>query len=186
MGIERVKEEIWSRAQKEALQRRNLAKEQVESMLKEAKNIIKEFKDQQSKLLIQQKEDIEKREIASARLEARKKVLEFKKSALEDTFSKANQKLKSLPEARRKEFLSMLFEKAKNRIAIVSLQCSAKDKKFFKGVNIKQREISGGFIAENSDNSLQINYSYDSLLDLIKERNLSEIAETLFENKNKK
>src|SRR3989344_1744990 len=111
MGLEEVEADIRKRIEA-----------QVSSILaeaeKDAEQIISKGKGQVSGLKKTREEEISKissehrnREIAQARMNARKEILDAKKEAIENLFAGIEEKLLKLGPAERKEILGALMEK---------------------------------------------------------------------------
>lgn len=180
MGLETVKEEIL-----------NSAKEQANSLIaearKEASRIAKEtekkIEDLQAKSESETKKafDIIKRqELASAELENKKMLLEAKKQIIESVFAEARKKLENLDDKKREAIMKKLLEKAKSEMEAAKFYCSKRDAKLAKGMNVQAADIIGGLIAENGDGTVRIDYTFDTMLQNIKERELQNISKLLF------
>jgi len=179
MSLQHVKEEIWKNSQNEASRRMLAAKHEADGMYAKAEQAVRQLREEYAKKAKQLKEDIERREIAAARLEARTKVLQFKKVLIDDAFQKAAEKLRLLPEAKRKEYLGRLFD-ACSSMHVSSISCNSRDKHFFKAANIQEAAMLGGFIAQSKDGSYQMDFSFETLLQAVREQHLAEIADAIF------
>ncbi|HLD43365.1 MAG TPA: V-type ATP synthase subunit E family protein [Candidatus Nanoarchaeia archaeon] len=179
MSLQHVKEEIWKEGQNEARRRLQAAKHEADAMHAKAEQAVRQLREEYAKKARQLREEIERREVAAARLEARARLLQFKKDSIDDAFQKAAEKLRLLPEAKRKEYLGKLFEAA-GPIEIKEISCSSRDKHFFKAGNIREAAMLGGFIAKSKDGSYQLDFSFESLLQTVKEQHLAEIADAVF------
>lgn len=181
MGLETVKEEII----------RN-AKNQEESLIAEARNETVRLMDEAEKKVagLKEKSDAEtkriidlvkKQELASAELESKKMLLEAKKELIENVFSEVRKNLEKLDSKKREEFIKKLLEKSKNDIEVANVYCNEKDKKFLEGVNVESMELVGGLIAENEDKTVRVDYSFDTMLQSLKENELQNINKILFQ-----
>ena len=174
----------------------------VNSLLADAENeaekIIAKGKENVAMLRREREEEIEKiakehrnREIAQAYLNARKLSLDAKKIALEDLFSKVEEKLLELSQADRKEILSALVERAKHELQkakyvysnkadkdIVSALCSKQGLSFAGVIDCK-----GGIIVENSDKEVRVDYTYETMLLDFRKEAINDIATGLFGGK---
>ena len=125
-------------------------------------------------------EVIKKQELASAQLENKKMILETKKQLIESVFSEVKNKLDKLDNGIRGEYMKKLLEKAKNDIEVVTVYCNKKDLGFIKDINAEGIEIIGGLIAENGDKTVRVDYSFDTMLESMKENELQIINKILF------
>ena len=72
------------------------------------------------------------------------------------------------------------MEKAKDDIGGENLYCNKNDAKFMKDFNAEAIDIMGGLIAENKDGTVRVDYSFDTMLQNIKENELQSINKVLF------
>lgn len=180
MGLETVKEEIIRNAknQEEALIA-EARKETVKMMDEVEKKIaeIKEKKEGQTKKAV---EVIKKQELASADLENKKMLLEAKKQLIGAVFSDAKKKLENLDSGKRSEYIKKLLEKAKNEIEVATAYCNKKDIKFVDDVSTEAMDIVCGLVAENKEKTVRVDYSFDTILQGIKDNELQNINKILF------
>ncbi|MBI2660108.1 hypothetical protein HYX07_03010 [Candidatus Woesearchaeota archaeon] len=180
MGLESVKEEIL-----------NSAKEQANSLIaegrKEASRISKETEKKIEELQRKSEEEtkktldmIKRQELASAELDSKKAVLEARKQSIENVFEEAKKKLGILDDKRREQIMKKLLDRAKNEIEAASIYCSKRDAKFFKGLTVHAIDIIGGLVAENKEGTIRIDYSFDTILQSIKEGELHNVNKILF------
>lgn len=180
MGLEAVKEEIIRNAKEQSSSLIAEARKEAGRIMKEAENKIEEMKeksDAQTKRLI---DAIKRQELASAELENKKVLLDAKKQIIESVFMEAKKRLETLDDKKRGACIKKLIEKTKNDIEIAYAYCSEKDAKFLKGIDAKAIDIIGGLLAENKDETIRIDYSFETLLQSIKENELQAINRLLF------
>jgi V/A-type H+/Na+-transporting ATPase subunit E len=182
MGLEKVKQEIIETAKKEA-------DAIIESAESEAKAIINDAEKQMQAREKSQEEDIEKsaellkkRETASTELELQKRGLSLKNELINNAFLEARRKIGQLSDKKRESHVKSLMEQAANELTVSVVICAPKDAKFIHCRTIKvvdDNSILGGIIAESSDGRLRVDYSYDTLLQQVKSKVLSDVARTL-------
>ena len=181
MGLESVKEEILESAKLQANALIAQARKEAERLAKEAEGKcleIREKTDAQAKIAI---ERIKRQEMASLKLEGKKMILESKKQMIESVFEQARKSLGELSDKKRESFIEKLLEKAKKDIKPEYFYCNKRDLKFFKGMDAKPAEISGGLIAEDKERKMITDYSFETMLESVKESQLQEISRLLFE-----
>lgn len=125
-------------------------------------------------------EEMEKRAVTDARFEVRKRLLEKKKQILAQVFDEVRKELIRMPDSTREKWIKSILEKVKNELDVKYVYASSRDVKFIPEYNPQEAAIIGGVIVENSDKSMRIDYSFDSLLDDIKGQTLQEVAKILF------
>tara|TARA_Y100000310_G_scaffold318878_1_gene373436 strand:+ start:4124 stop:4663 length:540 start_codon:yes stop_codon:yes gene_type:complete len=178
MGLETVKEEIV----------RN-ARYQEETMLAEARQEAKNITDEAEKEAAAMKEKanaetkriintIKKQELASAELDNKKAVLEAKKQLIDAVFDDAEKKIGKL--SNKESYMDKLLAKSKDDIDVANVYCSKKDANLVKGYNAEAVDMIGGLIAENGDKTVRVDYSFDTMLQNIKENELQSVNKILF------
>ncbi len=180
MGLEKVKERVLEEA-------RQKAKERIESASAEAQEILKssssKLKEKESELMAQLQAEaasINRREASTAKLESKKLELTFRKDFIESIFSEAKDRLSKLPESERASHIKKLIQKASSELKAEVIYCSRKDAKHVSGFKAREADITGGIIAESADGSLRVDYSYEALLDQLKDSLLPELDKLLF------
>lgn len=180
MGLEAVKEEILGSAKGQATSLIAEARKEANRILREAERKIEEMQekyDLETKKIL---DNIKRQELASAELENKKIVLEAKKQIIESVFIEAGKKLESLDDKKREAFIKKMLDKTKNDIDISYVYCNRKDSKFLKVYNVEPIKIAGGLIAENKDKTIRVDYSFETILQGIKENELQSINKILF------
>lgn len=181
MGLEAVKEEILGNAKKQANSLVANARKESDRLMKEAEKKAEEMREKneaETKIIIDR---LKRQELASAGLEKKKMVLECKKQIIESVFAEAKKMLEGLDDKKRESFIKKLLESVQNDIEPMHFYCNKRDIKFLKGLDAKAADIIGGLIAENKDKTIIVDYSFEAMLESIKENQLQEISKILFE-----
>ena len=180
MGLETVKEEILSNAREQSNSITAEARKEAGGITREAERRMEEMKEKseaETKKIIDM---IKRQELANAELENKKMVLEAKKQIIESVFSEAAKKLEALDDEKREIYIKKLLEKAKKDIEIVHVYCNKKDAKFLKDFKVEAVNIIGGLLAENKEKTVRVDYSFEMMLQGIKENELQNINMVLF------
>jgi len=180
MGLEKVKDEIVEKAKEQASLAVSQAKSKAGHTLREAEKKIEEYRNASLEDAKNVMVDIKRQEIARAELEAKKMFLQSKKEIIDEVMENAKKELLKSKEREMSDLISSLLNKAKNDIEIEYVYCNKMDSKFIKGCNVKEAEISGGLIAENKEQTIRVDYSFDTLFQSMRENKLQEIAQELF------
>lgn len=180
MSLEEVKKELIKKAKedsqkiiKEGEEGKKKIFEKVEEKLEKKKEIV----DNDIENL---KDVLEKKEISSTELNCQKAILEEKKKIIDDVFEKAKEKLRNQSKDERKNIIDKLISKVEQEIKVEKIYCNDKDKSLVNSGKYQQAEMIGGIIAENKDETIRVDYSYDLLLSNVKEEKLAEISKILF------
>ena len=180
MGLEAVKEEVirTAKTQEESLIAE--ARKETIKIIDEAEKKVAEVKEESDAETKRKIDVIKKQELASAELENKKMLLEAKKQLIDKVSNEVQKKVENLDSKKRGEYINKLLEKAKNDIEVENLYCNKNDAKFLKDFNAKTVDIIGGLIAENKDEIVRVDYSFDTMLQNIKENELQSINKVLF------
>lgn len=197
-GIEKIKERILEDASKE---KQNILNEAE----KEADNILEKYRakaeDVRKKILNEAKkeaEDEKRRILSMAQLEQRKIILKAKQDIIDEVFQKAERRLQEIPEKNYKNILyNMLLESVISGTEEIIVNKQDKnlitpdfiDKLNQELVNLgkagdirlssENGDMIGGFILRSKD--IEINATFDSLINLEREDLETKIAKILFE-----
>lgn len=183
MGLERVKERVLEEARQKAKERIEAANAQANEILNSFRTKIKEKEAALKSQLEAEAASIKKREAATAKLESKKLRLTFRKDFIEGIFSQAMESLSKLTEQERASNIKNLLKKAESELKVAAVYCNRKDAKYVGGYKAKEADIAGGLIAETADGSLRADYSYEALIEQLKDSLLPELDKLLFEGK---
>ncbi|MBS3122322.1 hypothetical protein J4434_05575 [Candidatus Woesearchaeota archaeon] len=185
MGLEEVKQDILEEAEKSVSEIINKASKEAEEIAvnseEEMHNLNENSMEEYSKELV----SLEKKELAVAKLEAKKYLFDKKKEIMNIVVEAAKKEILNLSKTNKESLLKALLSKAEKEFPIACVYCSESEmqivkKNAKKSVNVLPAKISGGIIAENMDKTLRIDYSYDTLFNDIYEKQLHKLAQILF------
>ena len=184
MALENVVEEILSQAEnesKEIISRGEAdAKVILDAARKQAREKASAF-DEETGMLA---EEMEKTEFSSLNIAFNRQMLEVKKQAIDSLFAQVMQKVSEMSSSERSRLVDSMLEKADKELGSIGVVwCSDEDKGIVskKGYNVKLLDTVGGIIAENKDGSVRSNYTFEVLLNRMKEEMLNEVAKKIFE-----
>ena len=180
MGLETVKEEILNIAKEQSNSLIAEARKEAGRLMKEAERKIEEIREKSDAETKKMIDAIKRQELASAEIENKKMILEAKKQLIDNVFNEARKKLDSMDDKKREASIKKLLEKAKNDIQVSNVWCNKKDAKFLKGLDVENVDIISGVMAENKEKTIRVDYSFDTILESIKESELQNINKLLF------
>lgn len=180
MGLESVKEEVIRNAREQAGSMLAEARKEAGRIIKEAEADAEEVKAKSEAETKKLTDTIKRQELASSELDSRKIVLDAKKQAIENVIAEARKKLEALDDGNRESFIKKLLDRSKKELEVAYIYCSKRDVKFVKGNETIITEMLGGIIAENREKTIRINYSFETLLESVKENELQNISKLLF------
>ncbi|MBI3034699.1 hypothetical protein HYY71_00105 [Candidatus Woesearchaeota archaeon] len=180
MGLEAVKEEILNSAKEQANSLIAEGRKEASRIARETEKKIEEMQSRSEAEIKKALDMIKRQESASAELDSRKMLLEARKQAIENVFAEARKSLERLDDKKKEFIMKSLLEKAKKEIEVAKIYCSKKDARFVRGMDVAAAGMIGGIIAENSEGTIRIDYSFDTMLQSIKEGELQSINKTLF------
>ena len=181
MGLETVKEEIIGNARKQEEALLAEARQKAAEIIKDAEREIETFREKSEAEAKRLMEITKKQELASAELEGKKMLLEAKKQLIGMVFAGVQKKIDALDSKKMAAYMDNLLEKAKNDIEVAKVYCSKKDAKLLKGIDMEAKDMIGGIIAENKDGTIRVDYSFESILQSVKDSELQGISKILFE-----
>ena len=180
MGLETVKEEILNSAKEKANSLTAEARKEANQITREVERKAEEMREKSEAEAKRTIDLIKRQELASAELENKKMLLEAKKQIIDDVFAEAKQRIESLDDRKREAYIKKLLEKAKKDIHVAYVYLNKKDAKYLKEHDAETASIIGGLIAENKDKTVRVDYSFETLLQSIKESELQNINKVLF------
>jgi len=180
MGLETVKEEILGNAKEQANSFVAEARKEANRIIRETEKKVEEMRQKSEEETKKIFDMIKRQEFASAELENKKMLLEAKKQVIENAFADARKRLENLDDKKREAMIKKLLEKAKNEIEITTVYCNKMDSKFIKGFNFEAADMLGGLLAENKEKTIRADYSFEAVLQSIKENELQNINKLLF------
>lgn len=178
-------DKIIAMAEKEVQKIESVAKAEADSILKTAQD--KEAKEQSKldEMVRVEGEKIRTKEISSAELDAKMKVLNEKQRMLEEVIDLAQSRLESLPDGEYEKVLDTMLDSleasyGKNIVVSPKDQETHGDFIASKGFSILEtrENIEGGFIIKNQD--VEYNYTFASILAIEQEEIKHIIAKILF------
>lgn len=179
MALEELKQDILQQAKLEA---KRLEEETLHELSEKDKHISDEvtrIADSHDKELQRELALAKRTKSAQTTAVAEQMVLDKKAEIIDAAFAEAKKKLKN----KNKTLLAKLFKQAQKDITVHTVYCAKKDVSHFSGASATVKAtptIEGGFIAENKDGSISVDYTYDTLLARVKDRNLHNVTEVLF------
>ena len=181
MSLDAVKEEVLSSAKAEASAIASEGKREASRILREADKKIEDLKEKTEAETKKILESMKRQETASAELEAKRIMLEAKKELVDKAFDTARKKLEDMEDKEREALMKKIMHKIKVDIDICHLYCSKKDARHLKDFKTETADISGGLIAENSQKTVRVDCSYETMLQSIRESKMHEINKILFQ-----
>lgn len=187
MGLEEVVAEILGEANSRADAIGKEGKAKAAEILKAAEAELREKKSRAAEDLESVKSAAERKEIADAELSCKKMLQDAKKELIAASYDGLRVKLAAMGEKDRAKILGVLFERSAKQLADVgAVYVSGQDVKIAsallkpKKVAVKEKNILGGLIAESSDGRMLVDYSFDSIIESMKDRAIKDISRILF------
>ena len=187
MGLEEVVAEINNKANSDAAVILKEGKAMAAEILGNAEREIREKKSIAAADLESVKSMSEKKELSGAELTCKKQVQDAKKDLILAAYSGAKEKISAMGERERAKILEQLFERSEKQLdGIGAVYVSPGDLKLAasifkpKKVSVHERNIIGGLVAESRDGKILVDYSFDSIVDSMKESMIKDVSRTLF------
>jgi V/A-type H+-transporting ATPase subunit E len=182
MGLEQVLQEVQARAAQERTRLEAEASSARQDALKAAQGAVE---DHRKKALERASRDIVRlktQEAASTELELKREELQMERELIERTLRTAQERLRALPRERNEAALRHLldrYEREGTHVLTVP-----KDDLFVKMATSLTHgghvDASGGVVVTNTEGSVRLDLTFDTLMRDLSERKLKEIHEKLF------
>lgn len=176
MGLEDVKKEILDNARKQAKKITDEAEKERLEILKSVDKNIEEIKDQFNRNAVKAVDQYKLMSMAESSSIVKKQKLNLEKDLIKEVFDETKTELKNSKGTHREKLLKKLL--ARTKFNYGKVYCAKQDTKILK--NSDNVDIIGGVILENKDGNVRLDLSYETLLESIKQDNLSEIAKIIF------
>lgn len=184
MGLEHVRENILAEARAAAEQELAKAREEHKAIRARAEQRAAEVRTARQHQLDAAVQQLKRREVALAELEAKKLRLRAEKDVLARVRAAALERLSKLPPATNDQYITALIKRA--TIQDARIFARAEDKAIVERLGLKYAgpaEGHGGVIIESADGSEREDLRYDLLLDEAWRDALGEVAGRLFGTK---
>lgn len=182
MGLEHVKHEIIGHAEHEAQKLMSSAKQQAKKDMDAAHAVIDAFEAEIQEQLAKEIEQLERKYAAGMKLLSKKILLQKRKEILNTLFEDLRSTLSHLEKAEKSRILHALFTKAKKQCTAGTVYCAKQDMAIVRSFasSVKEQQMIGGIIVESKDCNYLIDYSFDSMVHQLYEKQLQEINKLLF------
>ncbi len=182
MGLDEVRKQIIEEAEQQTRLLLQDAHTESARIMSEAERGIKQYEKElranAEKLIV----TAERKELAAAEFEGKRMLLDKKKEMINKVIEEAKKELKHLHAEQRKAAVTKLLNMAKQEIEVKKVYINERDISYIKekGIVTKEREMLGGLIAETSDGKISVDFSFETLLDEIKQTHLQQLSGVLF------
>jgi vacuolar-type H+-ATPase subunit E/Vma4 len=180
MGLEKVVDNIRGEGRSSAQGTVAAARKEADAILADAQRQAADVRTKRTSEATAAAESLVKREIANADLEARRLRLAAERELMTHLRAEMEQRLRSLPEAKREAHLKALVAKANQPSG--KIWVAKQDEKLAHKLGLKVAgtfEGLGGVVVEAEDGATRENLRYETLLDEIWSGSLSEVSKLL-------
>jgi V/A-type H+/Na+-transporting ATPase subunit E len=182
MGLEKVIEKIQKEGKEKATNILQDAEKQAAQILQTKQKMVEELSVKKKLEAEKQIESLKNQEESGIEIEVKKIRLNAEKDILNATYQECLQTLSTLPHD--KMIYSLLKKVKKELPEAAHIYSNKRDEPFVRSytkIPFSGRiETLGGIIVENKEKTLQIDYRYETIAEIIWDRSLKEIAEKLF------
>ncbi len=180
MGLDEVKEEIIGEAKRKADEILAQARAEADRIFDETKRKIADQEEEAKARTDALITTLERREIAAAEFDARKMMLDAKKSLIDEAMGRARERIAKWDDKKRAGVVKKLAAKAKQEIDLAVVAANPKDKKHVKGLGFESVDILAGIIGRTKDGRVSVDYSADEMLQSIRDEKLADMGRILF------
>ncbi len=184
MTLDKVMDEIISKAKADANTLKKEGKVEAITILKKAKANASEIEDDAVAYAKGVIEAMEKKELASAKLQCKRIDLDSRKDVIDKVFDKLREKVMMLDDKTKKNIYEKMIKKAVSEMDGRYVYANAKDKSLVKsvaaGLEVKEEDILGGVIVEDNDQNVRIDCTFESVLEDVRDEYLKDVSKVLF------
>jgi len=184
MALDKVVKDIIDSARREAGALIKHAEEERETILRHADEENITMRKAQERELDEILERLRRQEISSAELEAKKIILNKKKEILDRTFEEALSELSTMPPSDKQRIYRKSIDAARRDIPRPRVYCPSGEAALLVGMegpfSVDEMDMETGLIFENEDGTVRLDYRFRTILEIIWERELRNVSETLF------
>ena len=186
MTLDKVVDEIICTAKADASALKKEGKVEAVSILKKAKANASEIEEDATDYAKGVIEAMEKKELASAKLQCKRIELDSRKEIIDKVFDKLREKVMMLDDKTKKNIYEKMIKNAVCELSDARyVYANAKDRSIVKsvaaGLEVKEADILGGVIVEDKDQNVRIDCTFESVLDDVRDESLKDISKVLFE-----
>ncbi|MFB6077105.1 MAG: V-type ATP synthase subunit E family protein [Candidatus Nanohaloarchaea archaeon] len=182
MGLQDVKTEIIDEAEREAEQIRSEAEEQKQEILEEAEERKQEILEEAETEAEERIEALRKKELSSARMEARQMKMEARQDVLDDAFEAFRDAVHDLDSDTEAELVEDALEALADRIDIGTVTVADAFEDIASAYGTVETDDVRGVIVESADGSRRFDMRFDRMADRTIEEHRQEVAEVLFDD----
>ena len=179
MGLEQLKQEILNNAKAKASAIIKDAESEAKEIVNNAKTQIDEYKKLQE---VEMKKELgaeERLYIAFANSGAKEIILIKKKEIIDSVFISAKEEI--YKQYKSKGYIVRLIKRSEKEIDIGMIYCNKEDLNDIKSYKVEAKDING-IIAENKEGTIRVDLSFDTILEDVRSKYLTEIAGILFKD----
>lgn len=182
MGLEKVIETIQEDGKDKIKTILKDAEKQVAQILETKKTTIDVLTQKKKQELEEQIKSLNAQEACGIEIEVKKIRLNAEKDILNETYQECLQTLTTLPH---EKMISSLLKKVKKELPEAAyIYSNKRDEPLIRSYTKipfgGQIEALGGIIVENKEKTLQLDYRYETIAEIVWDHSLKEIAEKLF------
>lgn len=182
MGLEKVKKEILNQAEQEAERILDEAEQQADELTASAKKQAEQIKEQAREKGNKQAHLLKREQLASANMKARQKEMEAKQEMIDQVFQQLEEEILSLSKKERKKLVKSAINRVSRETDIGTVYTSSdlvSDVENMVDAQVEEDDIQGVIIEDKSGNT-RYDYTFQTVLENIKNSSRKETASQLF------
>lgn len=185
MGLNKVADEIRLNAEREAQRIISEGKREGDRILEETKKRLREYEETTRKEMNSSVEQINMRNQTITQKRMKEFAMNIKKEVVEKVYQQFLDYLKNAKGNERTRIFRKMITSAKKQISkpqivYVRQEDTAIARKLFKGLQVKTKDMDGGFMLESGDGKEIVDYRFETLVELLKGKTLRNVSKTLF------
>ncbi|MDY6771058.1 MAG: V-type ATP synthase subunit E family protein [Candidatus Nanohaloarchaea archaeon] len=182
MALDKVKQEILDEAEDKAERIIEEAEEEADDIVSEAEQKADDLEAQARQEAEDRAEALKKQKKASAKMEARQKKMEAKQDVIDQAFTLLEDRVRNMDQDDRKELFQRVLDRISDETTIGTVHCSEEMVNAVDDMvnaDVQAADIDG-IIVEDADGSVRYDYSFDTVLENVRNEHRKDVAKELF------
>lgn len=185
MGLEDVKRSIQEKTRSEVEAILHSGRTEAQRILSDAQAQVQAKRDEHQRQTNRMIDALQRKEQAQVQFTKKSILLEEKRKAVDAVFAQLQTLIAQLSPTQRAELLRTLSKKASQAIVVAQYTCNTKDaavlaKEFSGAKAVINDQLLGGFRAEDASGTVTVDYSFETLIEALRDKHIASLTETLF------
>ncbi len=184
MALDKVIQDILDSARMEAKRLSDEAEREKAAILRGAEEEVAKKKRLRDRDLQEALRRMERQEISSAELEAKRLVLNARKEALDALFEETLREIETMPASEKASLYRKILDGARGHVSNPKVVCPRGESGLiasYPGIAaLTEGDIGSGLLLESGDGAVRLDYRFSTILESVWDREMKSVSSTLF------